>query len=315
MKRIIVVAAWVGFAITPAAALQRGSPANSLPRALSIFAAADADHDGRMGPDEARAIPISAEVFAAQDQDKDGTWSRDEFLLYYRHQLAAGGQPVGPDLQAEIARIQALKRVKVVEEAKKLSGDASARPADAESVEERLGKALADLEKRAAARQATREDFQRLRNLVILSGRATTAPGRSTQPAAAQTEMLQVLDRIEKCAALGQYPKEDFQALRVAAPRAGTADVVQGGGGDAGRAASGGTPRSGTQDRAFVPRALPAGTPPTGGPAEARRRAMEPRVEPRVEPPPRPSQTPIPAPAERPPAGKPEKDKPERSRP
>jgi hypothetical protein len=50
--------------------------------------------------------------FAREDFDADVRLSRDEFVLYYRHLLVSAGRPLAHDLDAEAARIQALRRVK-----------------------------------------------------------------------------------------------------------------------------------------------------------------------------------------------------------
>jgi hypothetical protein len=254
--------------------------AQNLSRALASFAAADTDRDGRISPDEARSMPVSTSVFAAEDDDKDGFWSRDEFLVFYRHRVIAGGQPVGADLEAEITRLQALKRVRVVEETRKLTTETSARAADAATVCERFECALSDLEKKCADRKATRADFQRLRNLVILNGRATQRPGTDAGQAASQTAMLDALDRIERRASLGPVTRDEFQSLR----------------------------RSATATTTVPPKTTPAplvNTPPApaapAGPAESRRKPQPPK--------------PQPPPAPRPTPDRPDKDKTERTRP
>jgi hypothetical protein len=280
---------------------QKSSSTSCLPRALASFAAADADHDGKISPEEARAIPVSPAVFAAEDENSDGSWSRDEFLLFYRHQLIAGGQPTGADLEAEIARLQALKRVRIVEQTNPITAETSARCANAASVSDRFESALADLEKKCSARKATREDFQRLRNLVILNGRATDKSEPEGRSPASQAAMLQALDKIEKGAALGQPSKESIQSLREIAT-----------GCDRSRA-----PTSEPTKDAPATTVAPVLTKPgpviaSTGPADARQRAQLQKNEPKTDrPTPPPAPTPAPPPA-RPPT---DKDKSERSRP
>ncbi len=284
---------------TTAGETQKSSSTSSLPRALASFTAADADHDGKISPEEARAIPVSPAAFAAGDENGDGSWSRDEFLLFYRHQLIAGGQPSGADLEAEIARLQALKRVRIVEQTSRLTAETSARCANAASVSERVECALADLEKKCSARKATREDFQRLRNLVILNGRAEDKSEPDGRSPASQAAMLEALDKVEKSAALGQSTKESIQSLREIA--SGSART---------RAPSSEPPRNAPPvGAAPVPTKPGPAIAPTG-PADARQRAQQ-KIEPKTDRPNPPAPTPAPTPAH-PPT---DKDKPERSRP
>jgi hypothetical protein len=280
-----------------ASAAQRGSPSNSLPRALAALTAADTDRDGKVGADEARAIPVTDTVFTTQDFDGDGAWSRDEFVLYYRRELVASRVPVGADLEAEVARIQALKRVKVVEEARKQPGGSAAGNWSGESVEVRLTRATEELEKLAASQKAAPEDFQRIRNLVILGGRSATAPANGLQSPPAQASLLRTLDQMESRARAGQYVKEDFEAFRrAAAGRAPQGAIV------------GGRPQG-------PPQAIQSGATPAG-PAQARRRAAEAEgakpARPGAAPQSRP--TPPPAPPPRPPRND-GKDETGRSRP
>jgi len=285
-----------------AAESQKTSPTNSLPRALAAFSAADADHDGKISPEEARAVPVSAAVFAAEDENGDGFWSRDEFLLYYRHQLTAGGQPAGTDLEGEIARLQALKRVRVVEQTNRLTAETSVRCANAASISERFDSALADLEKKCSARKATRDDFQRLRNLVILNGRAADKSDPDGRSPASQAAMLEALGKIEKSTSLGQSTKEGFQSLREVAS---------------------GCSRSRPPNPEPARNAPPSGAAPVptkpapaiapSGPADARQRAQQQKNDPKTDRPSPPAPTPTPTP---PPARTTtDKDKPERSRP
>jgi len=280
----------------------RKPPANSYPRALAAYAAGDLDRDGRISVEEAAAMPVSEAVFKGKDENQDGFWSRDEFIVFYRHQLIVGGQPVGDDLEAEVARLQALKRVRAVEETKKLTAETSASSADAASVERRFEAALSDLERRLVERKATRADYQRVRNLVLLNGRI--AEHSSSHAVATQKSLLAALDRIEKRAAAGETTVEEFQILR-------------------------GTPRPnpirpippGTANPAPAARASP---PVTAGPADARRRSKPTQAIPKRDPapvrPPAPSTAPKTVPPARPPStpprpSPPPKEKPDRSRP
>jgi hypothetical protein len=263
------------------AAPQRGAPpSNSLSRVLGVFSVSDADHDGKISAEEARAIPVTPEDLKKEDVDGDGAWSREEFTLYYRARLVAGGQSVGSDLDAEVARIQALKRVRVVEEARKSGAEATGTRSEAEPPHVRLERALADLERNAADRKTKPEDFRRLRNLVILSGRSAPASSQSTSG----TKMIQALDRIEKRVASGQPVREDFDSIRtLLAP---PADLHRPAANELGaRRAPGATPTSGAD--------------PIQGPAASRQRASEPRgsSRPGTKPPtPKPVEKPTPPP-------------------
>jgi len=296
--KLELVAACVAFAPTLSSTAgtdtaQQGAPSNSLSRAQAVFSVSDADHDGKISTAEARAIPVDSEEFLKQDLNSDGSWSRDEFTLYYRARLLVGGQSVGPDLEAEVARIQALKRVRIVEEARKQGVESPRGRCEIEPVRVRFEKALGDLEKSAASKKATPEDFRRLRNLVILSGRSASESKDGSLPAGASAKVLQALDRIEKRAAAGQCVPEDFEALRTLVASASSA----------------GSPPS-----------PPDRTGPVQGPADARRRSIEPRGSTRIAPksPPQPESTkppaPTPAPKPVPPPGA-EKGPGQRSKP
>ena len=259
-------------AATTDTAPQRGAPpSNSLSRVLGVFSVSDVDRDGKISAEEARAIPVTAEELKKQDLDGDGSWSRDEFTLFYRARLVAGGQSVGSDLDAEVARIEALKRVRTVEEAKKNGTETPRERAESDPVHVRLERALADLERNAAEKKAKPEDFRRLRNLVILNGRSASGAAPSTSG----PQMLQALDRIEKRVAAGQPVREDFDSLRslVASP-----------------------PRAGLPSAAPAPVTSP-------GPAASRQRASDPRgaTRPTPQPPARvePPKPPAPKPPQR----------------
>lgn len=317
----IVLAACAALAATPSEArqpetAQRGSPSNSLARALAAFSAADADHDGKISAEEARAIPVSAADLARDDLEGDGSWSRDEFTLHYRRRLVAGGQAVGSDLDAEVARIQALKRVRVIEEARKQSEVTPGGSGGVEPVGVRLEKALGDLEKSAAARKASPQDFRRLKNLVILSGRSVPEFKDDSPASTANAKVLQALERIEKRAAAGQYVRADFDALRTfVSSRPGSSEVARSGREEPGRRPSDQTPPG-----VVAPPANPGGAAdrsggPIRGPADARRRADDSRGSGRVGPKgelrPAPGKAPAPKPA---PVPDKKKD-PDRSRP
>jgi hypothetical protein len=272
---------------------------SSLTRALALFNATDSNHDGKLSADETRVIPVSADAFGAEDADRDGFWSRDEFLVFYRHQLVASRQPVGADLEAEIARIQALKRVEAVDPAKKPRCETSARSVDAFYVNQRIDAILVDLESKCAAHRATRDDFQRLRNLVVLNGRVASrdagAPSSESQVA-----ILSAIDRIEKRSAQGLYPRDDFESLRRARLATATAPA----------------PKSPTSTPPETPK--PAPTTPQPNPTPPRRDPTPPTPPLQTQSGPaaarqRPVPTPAPKPHPAPP--RPGSDPPDRSKP
>ena len=315
----ILVAACVAFAPTLPFAVrggstQGGAPSNSLARALAVFDASDVDHDGKISAAEARAIPVSPEEIVKADLDGDGFWSRDEFTLYYRARLVSGGQTVGQDLDAEVARIQALKRVRSVEEARKQGVETPGRRCTAEPACVRFEKALADLETSAAARKATSEDFRRLRNLVILSGRSVPDSKEVQLSSAASARMLQTLDRIEKRAAVGQYSSDDFDTLRTLAVTPAPAGAIGRGAPGDPSSRPGSTPvPSGTPSPSSNPGNAADRNGSIQGPADARRRASDPRLPTRPAPktPPQPESVkpPTPNPTARPaPPPDPKKD-------
>lgn len=272
---------------------QKPTLPGSLTRALASFSTADANHDGRISLEEARAISVTPEAFRSEDDNGDGFWSRDEYLVFFHRQLSANGQRADADLEAEIARLQALKRVRAVEQTNRLTAETSARCADAASINERFETALADLEKKCSTRKATRDDFKRLRNLVILNGRVadSTAPaGRNPAP---QAELLETLDRIERYNTLGQPTQEGFKALREIA-----------GGPGARRAPAPEVTRASPQPVPAPPapaKGAPATPPPAppAGPADARQKA-QPRSDPKIQRPLPPAPPPPPPSSRRP---------------
>ncbi|MBL8859268.1 MAG: EF-hand domain-containing protein [Planctomycetes bacterium] len=202
--------------IAESAFAQGSDPVNSLARARSTFSAADSDKDGKVTASEfaRQRLAVTKEEFAAMDADKDGTWSQEEFLVYYRRLLLNGGQRAAPDLEAEVARIQALRRVKDEEEAKK-------RPVAPPKVEaplapdiaQRLRAAIDDLEKKAALRQATRADFQSVRDALIDRAKVVKAQDPSGG-ADLVAKFEAAVNALEEKARAGNYSRADYTALR-----------------------------------------------------------------------------------------------------
>jgi len=276
-----------------------GEPqAGTLSQAVAVFSAADLNRDGKLSAEETRSIPVSAETFASEDADGDGFWSRDEFLVSYRKQLVGARRAVAADLDAEVTRILALKRVEALDPSKKPRCETSARSTDAGYVNQRFEATLSEVEAKCAARRASREDFQRLRNLVVLNGRAASrgsgSPSLSTQGA-----MLAAIDRIERRAALGQDARDDFHALREActaqaplrpakpgAPNPQEPSKPEVAPATETSKAPPTSPRSSAPPSSSTP--APASSPPAG-PAASRQRAAPPPAPKPQPPPPRPA--------------------------
>ncbi len=177
---------------------QRSGP-GTLGRALSILATADRDRDGRVGAAEAASISIEARAFQRGDSDHDGVWSREEFLVFYRGALIASAERVGPDLEAEILRLKALKQARAIEGVRRsrLVGD----PAFAD--------AFAELDRRLSERRASREDVACLRDRIR---------ARSAVP---DMQLEAVLTRLEAAAAQKLDAPADRAKLREGLARRG----------------------------------------------------------------------------------------------
>ncbi len=199
---------------------------STLEQARETFDAADQNKDGRLDRAElgAQRLAIGDREFATQDADRDGTWSRDEFVVYYRALLLRAGQSVGPELESEAARVLGLRRAREIEQAQRgagrgngpAAGRAEQQPGPVDP-DARLERAIADLETKALARGATREDFTRVRSLwearvEALRGDAPVDPGEVDVAA----RFTRALDALEKKAAAEGLSREDFGALRAA---------------------------------------------------------------------------------------------------
>jgi hypothetical protein len=198
------------------------SDAGRLRRALAIWSAADADRDGRIGAIEAASFPIDAEGFRRGDLDGDGAWSREEFLHFYRRCLIASSEPIGADLEAEIVRQRALKKVRALEEARRCDSDRRSCSFDSE-----IAAAFAGLEARLRERRASPDDVVRLRTL-IRAKLAPPASGGSTMPpqrlrsigsSAADGEAL--FDRLRSAAERREDAPADRASLRALLARRG----------------------------------------------------------------------------------------------
>jgi hypothetical protein len=249
MKQVTLPIALFVLLMHGTASAQRSAPSNNLTRALATFAAVDKNGDGKLSAEEVASIPIDRKEFLAHDYDKDGSWSKDEFLVFYRRRLLLAGQTVGPELESETARIQALRNAKAAEDAKAkaaaneaaLKSSQSTNPGgnvtvqaiaatgaagaaangssnSMAAIEAGLESALEKLEQRAAAGHATREDFQEVRDHLMTRARAAVGSNAPDAPAAYGTEvyrkMQQSLDRLEKRASEGAYSKADYDEFR-----------------------------------------------------------------------------------------------------
>jgi EF hand domain-containing protein len=66
-------------ALLSAAAFAQTESPQAAPTQSSAFQALDADHDGKISPDEAQVAPVVSRSFTTADKDKDGKISQDEF--------------------------------------------------------------------------------------------------------------------------------------------------------------------------------------------------------------------------------------------
>lgn len=86
---------------------------NSLAHAVAIFRGLDADGDRFLGPAENAAIEgVADDERSSADHDKDGRIDRGEFLALHLRTLERSGRRPAADLQAEVARVLARRRVR-----------------------------------------------------------------------------------------------------------------------------------------------------------------------------------------------------------
>lgn len=193
----------------PAVALQEAKPvvAATLERARRTFQAADRNADGRIERAELELarVKVTGEEFAVRDLDGNAYWSRDEFVLWYRGLLIANRQRPAADLEAEATRILVIQRTRPVAPA--------AAPVDQEA---RLGRALEDLERKALARGATREDFTAVRTMWEERLAATQPQTPPEELEVLKTKVARALADLETRAAEGKVTREEFTQLRQA---------------------------------------------------------------------------------------------------
>jgi hypothetical protein len=193
----------------PAVALQEAKPvvAATLERAHRTFQAADRNADGRIERAELELarVKVTGEEFAVRDLDGNAYWSRDEFVLWYRGLLIANRHRPAADLEAEATRILVIQRTRPVAPA--------AAPVDQEA---RLGRALEDLERKALARGATREDFTAVRTMWEERLAATQPQTPPEELEVLKTKVGRALADLEARAAEGKVTREEFTQLRQA---------------------------------------------------------------------------------------------------
>lgn len=199
--------------VLPAVAAQdvtqeaRPIAAATLERARRTFQAADRNADGRIERAELELarVKVTAVEFAARDLDGNTYWSRDEFVLWYRGLLIANRQRPAADLETEATRILAIQRTRPVTPA--------GAPVDQEA---RLARALEDLERKALARGATREDFTAVRTMWEERLAATQPQTPPEELELLKTKVARALADLETRAAEGKVTREEFTQLRQA---------------------------------------------------------------------------------------------------
>lgn len=187
--------------------------AATLERARRTFQAADRNADGRIERAELELarVKVTAVEFAARDLDGNTYWSRDEFVLWYRGLLIANRQRPAADLETEATRILAIQRTRPVTPANPVAP--AAAPVDQEA---RLGRALEDLERKALARGATREDFTAVRTMWEERLAATQPQTPAADLEQLKTKVARALADLETRAAEGKVTREEFTQLRQA---------------------------------------------------------------------------------------------------
>ena len=205
--------------VLPAVAAQdvtqeaRPIAAATLERARRTFQAADRNADGRIERAELELarVKVTAVEFAARDLDGNTYWSRDEFVLWYRGLLIANRQRPAADLETEATRILAIQRTRPVVPANPVAP--AAAPVDQEA---RLARALEDLERKALARGATREDFTAVRTMWEERLAATQPQTPPEELELLKTKVARALADLETRAAEGKVTREEFTQLRQA---------------------------------------------------------------------------------------------------
>ncbi|MBK7642209.1 MAG: hypothetical protein IPJ19_04045 [Planctomycetes bacterium] len=113
-----------------------------------------------------------------------------------------------------------VRRLRNAAESEQPAAGAVSKNADLRGIQQGLVDSLDQLEKRAVAGNATREDFERVRDQLI--ARARAAANEANTPGAAEQElqgplhrkMIQSLDRIQAAAAAGNFTRAEYQDFR-----------------------------------------------------------------------------------------------------
>lgn len=171
------------------ALLGSSSPAQSkkpgvLAHVRNVFAAIDANKDGKIDLAEATKERVATRDFTAQDVDKSASLDASEFLVYYRQLLVTAGQKVPGPLDAEIQRIEAERRKALEAEraaAAKRQAEAQARAENQRLEEERRLAAAESTEPAPAAGTAPVADPSAATGLVqrlVTGGTLSAEEGR-----------------------------------------------------------------------------------------------------------------------------------------
>jgi len=164
MKSKIILTTLVGGLLLSSAALgQESSQGVSLATVRGTFRKADADGDGAISAREAARARIPAKHFVAHDIDANRSLTQEEFVAYYRELLVKARRPVGKDLEAEVARVETLRRAKLAELERQRAADESGTtvsPAVAQGTAEKLKAAQGTLAKRGQASGGSRTEIQ-----------------------------------------------------------------------------------------------------------------------------------------------------------
>lgn len=219
----VVLCAGIGVFRVPAFASDESL--GTCERASAAWTRWDADRSGRVSPAEALAGGVEARLFEQADADGDGTWSRCEFVLQYAQRCRSSGVRVAADLEAEIVRIQALRKARRILEGRRVAGEdgpAAARLAQARAT--LASTALAELQAHAARGTVTRESVGRARSLLAahadLRSRNALSPQKERE-LAAWTEVQRELARVEHGVRAPHEARGAVEGLRRALVRHG----------------------------------------------------------------------------------------------
>ena len=164
MKSKITLTALVcGLLLSSAALAQDSSQGVSLATVRGTFRKADADGDGAITAREAARARIPAKHFVAHDVDANRSLTQEEFVAYYRELLVKARRPVGKDLEAEVARVETLRRAKLAEQERQRAANeagSTVSPVVAQRTAEKLKAAQGTLAKREQASSGSRTEIQ-----------------------------------------------------------------------------------------------------------------------------------------------------------